>query len=286
MVRIYGVFGMPSLFQRAKTHSLPLVLCALLVIPFLGIGCKGKSKTESKKTSDKTKTTVAKKSSSKSPIKKTVVKKTEKTVVAKTTSKKTGKKTTIELTPEQKAFADAVKELIEIGAVIKHNETTNEITHVDFSGAESKNSHFALLKNFPNLRNVNATFQENISDEGIKHLESLQYLTELYLYGTKLTDKGMVTVGKFDRLGKLCLDQTQITDAGLKHLRGLPELKILHIRSKGKITDEGVSDIVKIKSLRELKIGGTQITATGKKKLRILLPRCVVDTSLPGSGGG
>ncbi len=276
---------MLSLFQRAKTHSLPLVLCALLAIPVLGTGCKGKSKKESTKTSDKTKTTVAKKSSSKTPIKKTVIKKTDKTVIAKTTPKKTGKKSPVGLTPQQKAVADAILELKVLGAEIKLNNL-NEIVLVDFSGTESKNSHFALLKNFPYLRNVNATFQENITDEGIKHLESLEYITELYLYGTQLKNKGLKTVGKFDRLQKLCLDQTEITDAGLKHLRGLPELKILHIRSKGKITDEGVSDIVIIKSLRELKIGGTQITAIGKKKLRILLPRCVVDTSLPGSGGG
>ncbi|GAB4162309.1 MAG: hypothetical protein Tsb009_39310 [Planctomycetaceae bacterium] len=287
--------GEINLVFRKPFNNKGIALTILLLSVMVTAGCQGKSKKESKTPSANGKTSKTSPSSvtqkTKTPEKTTPeVKTPAKTKTPEKTPKTTIKKEEVELTPEQKAFADALlakkkkeavlKQLEELGAAIKTNNL-NEVIHVDFRGTEAEDKHLALLKIFPYLRNLNLSGVTKITDKGIKELESLEYLTELYLYGTGIKDEALKTIGKFSRLQKLCLDQTQITDAGLKHLEKLPELQSLCIRSKGEITDKAVSSVVKIRSLRKLKIGGTKITAVGKRKLRVLLPRCVVDTMPP-----
>ncbi len=72
---------------------------------------------------------------------------------------------------------------------------------------------------------------------------------------------------------KVLLSDTQITDAGLEHLKGLTGLQSLHLRST-QITDAGLEHLKGLVSLQRLNIHGTQVTDEGVKKLQEALTNC------------
>ena len=71
------------------------------------------------------------------------------------------------------------------------------------------------------------------------------------LYGTQITDAGLVHLKGLASLTELSLDETQITDAGLVHLKGLT-------------------------SLTTLGLGGPQITDAGLAEIKAALPNCTI----------
>ena len=61
----------------------------------------------------------------------------------------------------------------------------------------------------------------------------------LLIYGTKITDAGLVHLKDLTNLTFLGLGGTQITDAGLEHLKGMTNLTRLDLSSP-QITDAGL----------------------------------------------
>ena len=66
----------------------------------------------------------------------------------------------------------------------------------------------------------------------------------VYLVDTEITDAGLVHLKGLTRLQTLDLLSTQITDAGLVHLKGLTNLRSLWLDGT-KITDAGIADLKK-----------------------------------------
>jgi uncharacterized protein (TIGR03067 family) len=89
----------------------------------------------------------------------------------------------------------------------------------------------------------------------------------VYLVDTEITDAGLVHLKSLANLQSLALQSTKITDAGLVHLQGLTNLQTLGL-SCPKITDAGMADISGIQSLQALRIGNTQITDAGLAHLQ------------------
>ena len=79
--------------------------------------------------------------------------------------------------------------------------------------------------------------------------------------------------GEIDHVG---LFGTPITDAGLVHLKGLTSLQDLNL-SGTKITDVGLAHLAGLTSLRPLRLHNTQITDAGAAKLRKALPDCRIE---------
>jgi hypothetical protein len=92
----------------------------------------------------------------------------------------------------------------------------------------------------------------DITDAGLKHLEHLPNLRGVFLFYTKVTDQGLSRLGRMTRLERLWLHGTQVSDAGLKHLHGLT-------------------------NLREMTLHDTKVTRHGVTELRRVLPNCVVE---------
>ena len=75
---------------------------------------------------------------------------------------------------------------------------------------------------------------------------------------------------KLDRLESLELNNTQVTDAGMIHLRDLVELKRLYL-NKTSVTDAGLVHLQELTSLQSLPIRDTQITLRGVVNLVVVL---------------
>jgi len=77
------------------------------------------------------------------------------------------------------------------------------------------------------------------------------------------------------RLESLWLGRTEITDAGLRHLKGLPALHYLNLNHTD-ITDAGLEHLEALTCLRCLVVGNTHVTDEGVKKLQEALPDCTI----------
>jgi hypothetical protein len=106
-----------------------------------------------------------------------------------------------------------------------------------------------------------------------KWLESNDFFNHIYsvrLDPGRVTDDGLITalsrLKDFRELNSLCLNGTQVTDAGLEHLKGLDRLAWLWLRDT-KVTDAGVGRLKGLSHLLELDLRGTMVTDAGLQYL-------------------
>ncbi len=71
------------------------------------------------------------------------------------------------------------------------------------------------------------------------------------------------------------LRDTQITDAGLEHLKGLTSLKQLDLRDT-QITDAGLVHLKGMTILKTCYLYDTKITDSGLAEIKAALPKCTV----------
>jgi hypothetical protein len=113
-------------------------------------------------------------------------------------------------------------------------------------------------------------------DAKITVLEPLKdYIAQLDLGRTIITDAGLKTVAQLSRLVSLDLRQTKITDAGLEALTGLKNLQAINLFGT-EITDAGVKHLASIKSLKQVTLFQTKATPAGVAELKKALPKAVV----------
>jgi internalin A len=89
------------------------------------------------------------------------------------------------------------------------------------------------------------------------------------LRGTQITDAGLEHLKGLTSLKSLYLNGTQITDAGLEHLKVLNSLTQLNL-GRTKITDAGLEHLKVLNSLTQLGLDDTQITGAGLEHLNVL----------------
>ncbi len=99
--------------------------------------------------------------------------------------------------------------------------------------------------------------------------------TEVDLSGTNVTDAGLEHLKGLTSLQELYLDGTEVTDAGLVHLKGLTSLRRL-LLSDTKVTDAGLVHLKGLTSLQALNLRYTKVTDAGVKKLQQALPNCKI----------
>jgi hypothetical protein len=129
----------------------------------------------------------------------------------------------------------------------------------------------------------------DITDRGLKELNSLQRLQALYLIRTKVTgvkelgdckqlqilslratevaDDGLVHLKQLENLKRLELGRTKVTDEGLKPLSGLLRLENLDLEET-EVTDEGIKELRELKELQTLDLSKTKVTDEGMKELK------------------
>ncbi|MBL7044862.1 MAG: hypothetical protein ISR77_39915 [Pirellulaceae bacterium] len=93
---------------------------------------------------------------------------------------------------------------------------------------------------------------------------------------TDFGDAGLQqVVGGLTNLQCLSLSKTQVTDAGLEHLKGLTNLNGLALNDT-QITDEGLAHLKGFVRLQYLYLGNTQVTDKGIEGIRTALPNCEI----------
>jgi RNA polymerase sigma factor (sigma-70 family) len=80
-------------------------------------------------------------------------------------------------------------------------------------------------------------------------------------------DDDLVLLRQFHRLQALRMGR-RITGAGLKHLRGMTQLRELYLNHAGTITDDGLAHLEGLTGLRVLDLGYTAVTDAGLRRLR------------------
>ena len=138
---------------------------------------------------------------------------------------------------------------------------------------------------FPGLTRLDLTVS-NVTPEKIAELSTLTQLEELLLQDAPLddaglvrllqamsrlsrltlrrpghlTDQGVAAIADCEKLEVLALiEMSQLTGAGLDHLRKLPALRSLDLRNCGALTEEDFAQLSKLQGLTELKLGGPNV---------------------------
>jgi len=101
---------------------------------------------------------------------------------------------------------------------------------------------------------------------------------QFYAQGGKVTDAELKQLLKgLENLEDLDLYRTNITDAGLEHVKGLKNLRYLNLHWQKKVTDAGLEHLKGLERLRHLDLRGTKVTDGGVENLQRALPNCKID---------
>jgi Leucine-rich repeat (LRR) protein len=102
----------------------------------------------------------------------------------------------------------------------------------------------------------------NITDEGLRHFQSLPALRTLALRDIAVLGPGLTHLAQLPELRTLRLRQTGIRDESLPLLEKLPHLERLDL-VQALITDEGLSAIGKLRTLAQLDLEANQLSDAG-----------------------
>ena len=87
-------------------------------------------------------------------------------------------------------------------------------------------------------------------------------------------DAAMEYLTELTQLEYVGLHGTQITDAGLAHLKGLTRLSELYIEDHTQVTDAGLRHLEGLTQLQQLYLVNTQVSASAAGELWQALPSC------------
>lgn len=197
---------------------------------------------------------------------------------------------------------EAESAITQMGGTVKRYQTEEGIAgDVDFSGKPFGDADLAKL--VPLLNQLSATDQLNlantqVTDAGLKHLQSLHYLDELCLDGCAIQGTGLQYLAHMGRnnrysnvvlslkdtsvddtaisglrecaeLNELILANCPVTGSGFVHLRGLDKLHRLML-PRCPIVDASLPYIAEMEELMVVNLSGTQVTGAGLSALRPL----------------
>lgn len=108
-----------------------------------------------------------------------------------------------------------------------------------------------------------------ITDAGIKALNGINSIEQLYLGGTQITDAGLKEIAAIPTLHTLRLDGTAVTDAGLADLAKFPALAELTLR-RTRITDAGLKALAGNKTIKRIELDPQQISDATLRNLRAI----------------
>ena len=133
------------------------------------------------------------------------------------------------LNPEQ-SFLDLkfTKKKIEINDLLKVQSIKNNITWLNLADCMLNDNHLSYVSNFPNLTRLKIQKNPLVTNKGIEALQKLEHLTELNLYGTRVSNNTLITLGQMKALKKLFVWNTSITDKAIADFKALnPDIEVI-----------------------------------------------------------
>ena len=133
------------------------------------------------------------------------------------------------LNPEQ-SFLDLkfTKKKIEINDLLKVQSIKNNITWLNLADCMLNDNHLSYISNFPNLTRLKIQKNPLVTNKGIEALQKLEHLTELNLYGTRVSNNTLITLGQMKSLKKLFVWNTRITDKDIADFKAVhPDVEVI-----------------------------------------------------------
>jgi len=124
---------------------------------------------------------------------------------------------------------------------------------------------------------VNASLvKPPFADEDLSRLDGLQpVLVWANFARSALTDAGIGSLGEFDRITRLRIDNTELGDGAVETLLALPALEWLNMFGT-KLTDAGLARLVSHPGLTRLYCGESAVTAAGVQAARESRPDLMI----------
>jgi hypothetical protein len=118
------------------------------------------------------------------------------------------------------------------------------------------------------------TFRQDATNEDLARLKSEKGITSLASSGVIsgaagpfITDAGLAHIAGWTELRVLRLSELRVGDAGLAHLAGLTKLEIVDLYST-KVSDAGLAHLGRLTGLKELWLDGLPLSDVGAAHLR------------------
>lgn len=141
-----------------------------------------------------------------------------------------------------------------------------------------KNIAIVPLSKESNYLSISFAAFPSATDEVISLLEPVsKNIIWLKIGNTRITDKALRQIGKFENLTRLSLEHTSITDSGLKELNSLQQLQYLNIIGTS-ISAKGLVSLESLKNLKAFYYYQTSINKTDWEILRKAFPDVTLDT--------
>ena len=105
--------------------------------------------------------------------------------------------------------------IIEIDDLLSLQEVKENITWLNLADCRLNDDQLNYLSELPNLTRLKIQKNPMITDRGIALLTGLKNLSELNLYGTRVSDEAFFSLGQMKGLKKLFLWNTQVTEKGI-----------------------------------------------------------------------
>ena len=100
-------------------------------------------------------------------------------------------------------------------------------------------------------------------------IHNFQLYLSIHISNANISDKTLELLARLKKIEGMSLQGNAFTDEGLKHLRGMTQLRSLWIGlSKGQITDSGIAQLGGLVNLHDLEIQNANVTDNGIQKLR------------------
>ncbi len=143
---------------------------------------------------------------------------------------------------------------------------------------ESGASLMPIAQDTPELRFSALNVAKEFSDDGITVLKPVEDQVKwVDLARTQVTDAGLAHLKGMKNLTRLHLENTKVTDAGLAHLSTLTNLEYLNLYGTG-VSDAGIVKLANLKNLKKVFLWQSKVTEDGAKKLAAAIPGLEANT--------
>ena len=124
------------------------------------------------------------------------------------------------LNPEQ-SFLDVkfTAKMIQTADLLNLQKLKKNITWLNLTDCSLNDDHLSYLSDFPHLTRLKIQRNPSVTDKGIEALKGLENLSELNLYGTRVSNAALMPLGQMESLKKLFLWNTRITPEAIADFR-------------------------------------------------------------------
>ena len=156
-------------------------------------------------------------------------------------------------------------------------DAVNKVPDSVLVSLRNKNITVVPVTRQSNYLSVSFTAAPEATEETVSLLQPLaRNIIGLKLGNTKITDKALKTVGKFENLIRLALEHTAITDSGLHELKDLRQLQYLNLVGTP-VTAKGIMELQSLKKLKRVYLYKTSIEEKDWSLLKEKLPGVLLD---------